>query len=634
MKKFIIIISLLFYCSFGFSQTYSTQNKKAIAAYEEAIKNFELRNYNQAETFLKLALKFDNTFSEAYYLLGGVYAMNNDTQQLLSTLTLAVTNCAEKTPWVYYKLAYEQYDNGLYEDAFKNLQILQQKKLNPQESISFQELFTACKNAIDLKSKPVNFNPTNMGSAINTIYDDFHPAITVDEETFIITSNIPLNQMNKQEDMFYSYKNGTIWSQRQVFPKPITTLSNEGAQSISADGRTMIFTACGMAGGMGSCDIYISYKVGNQWLKPKNIGAPINTKNWETQPSLSADGRTLFFVSNRPGGYGKKDIWVSTLSDTNTWSKPINLGPQINTKDEEESPFIHADGTTLYFSSDGHMGMGKKDLFATTKLTDSTWSTPKNLGYPLNTQDNESHIIINAEGTKGYFASNRYGSTGGIDIYEFNIDKSFPVRPNPVTYIKGVVFDAKNIDKKLPAFIDLSDVITGEIFYEHIADNYTGEFIVPFAENQMYALSISYPGYLFYSENVNLAKVKKQLSIPLQPIQVGNTVVLNNVFFDTDSYELKPESKVELLTIVSFLKNNPNVCFEIGGHTDNTGNKQHNITLSENRAKAVFTYLTNNGVVASRLTYKGYADTKPVVENTTPENKAKNRRTEMVVTKI
>ena len=636
MKKLLIIFCLIFIGFSGFSQEFSTQDKKAIEAYKQAIKNFELQYYDQAETFIKLALRFDNTFCEAYYLWAGIYTMKKDQQQMFTILKNCVSVCGEKYPFSYYKLAYEQYDNGLYEDAFANLQILQtkQQKLMPDELVQFKKLFASCEQSVALKSHPINFTPTNMGPNINTKYDDFHPAITVDEELFLLTSNIPANASMNQEDLFYCVKNGNEWTPRMVFPKPITTTGNEGAESISADGKTMIFTLCNAQGGLGSCDIYITYKVGNQWIKPMNIGAPVNSRYWESQPTLSADGRTLYFVSNRQGGQGKKDIWMSKLDDNNKWSNPKNLGPNINTKDEEESPFIHADGTTLYYSSDGLPGMGKKDIFVTKQINDTTWQKPVNLGYPLNTSDKESLLIINAAGTKGYMASNRYGSTGGYDIYEFGVDGSFPMQPTPVTYVKGLVIDAKNSAKKIPAYIQLSDITTGKVFYEKTADNITGDFIVPFTKNKTYALSVSFPGYLFYSESVSLEKVKQELLIPLQPIQIGNSVVLNNVFFNTDSYELKPESKTELLTIAEFMKSNPKICFEVGGHTDNTGNKQKNITLSENRAKAVYTFLIQQGIPATNLSFKGYADTKPVVDNTTPANRAKNRRTELIVTKM
>lgn len=631
---------LIFICILGafsvFSQTYSTQNKRAISAYEEAVKQFELRYYEQAQLEVQNALKIDNTFSEAYYLLAGIYMQQGDTQQMLSTLQTCVGLCGDKTPWAYYKLAYEQFDSGLYAQAQKNVEILTQKKqqLQIHEIEKLADLEKRCSIALDLQTKPVNFKPKNMGQAINSQYDDFHPAITVDEELFIITCNVPFGSKSFQEDMFYSVKQQGEWTNRLLFPKPITTLSNEGAQSISADGKTMVYTACGMAGGKGSCDIYITYKVGNQWIKPKNLGSPVNSRHWESQPSLSADGRTLYFVSNRPGGFGKKDIWMSTLTDTNTWTPPVNLGETINTKDEEESPFIHADGKTLFFSTDGHYGMGKKDMFVTQRHANGSWRTPVNMGYPLNTHSKESHIVVNAAGTKGYFASNQYGSLGGIDIFEFDIDASFPIKPSPVTYISGVVYDAKNIDKKVPALIQLSDIQTGEVFYEHIADYYTGSFVVPFAEDKTYALTLTHHGYLLYSEQVHLKTVSKTLQIPMQPIAIGNTVVLNNVFFDTDSYALKPESKVELQAIVDFMNTNTTVCFEIGGHTDNVGNKQHNIALSNNRAKAVYDFIVEQGIASTRLTYKGYADNKPMVDNSTAENRAKNRRTEMVITKL
>jgi outer membrane protein OmpA-like peptidoglycan-associated protein len=366
---------------------------------------------------------------------------------------------------------------------------------------------------------------------------------------------------------------------------------------------------------------------------PKNIGAPVNTKYWESQPSLSADGRTLYFVSNREGGKGKKDLWVSYNINEDTWSEPQNLGETINTIYDEEAPFIHADGKTLFFSSDGHLGLGKKDIVITQQNVDSTWKTPVNAGYPLNSKDDESHIIINAQGTKGYFASNREGGIGGLDLYEFTINNDmFAIMPFPVTYVKGTVFNAKEPSKHLAAQLDLRDVETNELLFASNAD-YNGNFIVPFEEGRNYALSVRFPGYLFYSAQVRLETNKTMIEVPLQPIEIGSSVVLNNVFFDTDSYELKPESQAELLTIVDYMKVNPTLNFEIGGHTDNTGIKQNNVTLSNNRAQAVYSFLIEHGIAATRLAFKGYADTKPLVPNDSEENKAKNRRTELIITK-
>jgi len=277
--------------------------------------------------------------------------------------------------------------------------------------------------------------------------------------------------------------------------------------------------------------------------------------------------------------------------------------------------------------------LGKKDIVISQRNTDGTWKTPVNAGYPLNSKDDEGLLIVNAQGTKGYFASNREGGAGGLDLYEFSISPNmFAIMPFPVTYVKGVVFNAKEPAKRIAAQLDLRDGETNTLLFASSAD-YNGNFIVPFQEGKNYALSVSFPGYLFYSAQVNLETNRTMVEVPLQPIEIGSSVVLNNVFFDTDSYELKLESQAELLTIVDYMKLNPTLGFEIGGHTDNTGVKQNNVTLSNNRAQAVHSFLIEHGIAAARLTFKGYADTKPIAPNDSEENKAKNRRTELKITK-
>lgn len=640
MKKLFVILCSIFVAIATIAQEYSTTSKKAIAAYETALQNYQLLYYDKAEDNLKTALKQDQYFVEAYYLLAGVYSQKSDTTQMLSTLETCVEKCGGKYLWSRYKLAYEEYNLGMYNKAFANLQHFKRANemhssstLSKVEEMNLIDLTNKVNKALELQSNPINFTPKNMGSNINTQYDDYHPSITVDDSTLIYTINLPTaNPKINQEDLFSAQK-FEEW-QKSIPLTQINTKANEGAQSITADGKTMFFTICNAPEGYGSCDIYVTQRIGNKWVKPRNLGPEVNGKYWESQPSCSADGRTLYFTSNRPGGIGQKDIWVTHLQSNGNWSKPENLGATINTKHNDESPYIHADGITLYFSSDGFDGMGKKDLYGSKQNDKNSWTTPENLGSPLNTNEDETHLVINAEGTKGYMASNRYGGFGGFDIYEFNIDESFKVKPNPVTYVKCIVFDNET-KAKLGAKIILSDVATNEKIFINNSDQVTGECIVPFIEGHEYALSVEKTGYLFYSENVSLATFKgaEKVEIPLQQIIVGNYVVLKNIFFNTDSYSLKMESKSEIEAIARFMNLNPTVHFEIGGHTDNVGNATYNQKLSEQRASTVVTELvTKYGVDAKRLTWKGYGSTKPCVANDTPEHRAQNRRTELIIT--
>lgn len=642
MKKIVAFITVSIIAFTVCGQEYSTTNKKAIKAYEIGLQNFQMLYYDKAEESLLSAIKQDETFVDAYYLLAGVYSQTKDTTQMLAALQTCVDKCGGEHLWSRYKLAYEQYNLGLYKEAFANLQHFKRANemhtaatLSKVDEKNFNDLYEKTTAAVELQAHPVNFSPKNLGDNINTRYDDYHPTITIDDRTIIFTTNIP-NENNprvKQEDLFTATKNETVWN-KSLPLSSINTKTNEGAQSITADGKTMFFTICGAPDGLGSCDIYVTKKINNSWTKPQNLGQPLNSKYWESQPSCSSDGKTLYFTSNRPEGKGKKDIWISYQQPNGLWSNPENLGSTINTIYDDESPYIHPDGITLYYATDGIPGLGKKDIVASQNLGNNIWTKPENLGYPINTNDDESHLIINAEGTKGYFASNRYGGFGGFDLYEFSIDETFKVKPSSVTYVLCRVFDFAT-KSKLAAEITLTDLETGKVVYQNSSDVIKGECIVPFIENRDYALSVEKQGYLFYSENVSLNTIKdvNNLSIPLQQINVGNFVVLKNIFFDTDSYNLKEESKIELLAFVKFMQQNPTVHFEISGHTDNVGNAAYNLKLSTNRAKAVYESLTSNGIDANRLTYKGFGDTKPCVANDTEENKAKNRRTQLNITK-
>jgi outer membrane protein OmpA-like peptidoglycan-associated protein len=481
-----------------------------------------------------------------------------------------------------------------------------------------------------------------MGNKINTKYDDYWPMLTADEQIIYTTKMIPvdmrfpLSEKNRQEDFFFNKKlNNGQWGPLYHIGKPINTKLNEGAPSISADGQWFYFTACQRPGGKGRCDIYKTRKTGDSWLTPVNLGPPINTSAWESQPSVTADGRTLYFTSDRPGTIGNLDIWVSHLKQDGTWSKPENLGPVINTKEKEMSPFIHPDGKTLYFVSNGHPGFGNQDIFISRKNNDGSWQKPVNLGWPINSQNEERGVFVNARGNLALISAARDGNQD-IDIYSFEL---YPkIQPTPSTYVTGIIRDAET-KKTLEAELQLVNIETGDTIAENISDSKTGKYLVVLPTKNTYAFNVSKKGYLFYSENFNLTgnyDINKPFvkNIDLQAIKPGKKVVLKNIFFELDSYELKPESKIELNKLIEFLNLNPTVKIELAGHTDNQGSRLHNITLSQNRAKAVYNYLTQKGIKASRLQYKGYGQDQPIADNSTKKGRALNRRTEFKVIAI
>jgi len=389
---------------------------------------------------------------------------------------------------------------------------------------------------------------------------------------------------------------------------------------------------------MGSCDIYFSGNKGDSWSKPMNAGSNVNSYAWETQPSFSANGKTLFFVSNRSGGKGGTDLWQCDLlgftdKGMPIWSKPVNLGDSINTPGNENSPFIHADGKTLYFASDQWNGLGGYDIFFSRKVNNAYWTKPINIGYPINSFRDEQGLIVDAMGRNAYYSSDRPGSQRK-DIYTFELYEE--ARPVPVTYIKGKVTDADS-GEPLCSNVELID-LQDSTSYIKVESCWTpGEFLICLPLGKEYAFNVMKDGYLFYSENYKMRDITDYinpfiLEIKLKKIETGNSVVLRNVFFKTDSYELLPESKAELNTLTDFLKNNPTIHIELEGHTDNMGSEAYNLNLSQARAKEVFNYLADKGIKQTRMSYKGFGYSKPISTNDTEEGKALNRRTEFRIT--
>jgi hypothetical protein len=325
------------------------------------------------------------------------------------------------------------------------------------------------------------------------------------------------------------------------------------------------------------------------------------------------------------------DLWYSVLSEEGKWRSPVNLGKTINTPGDEMSPFIHFDGRTLYFSSNGRVGMGGFDIYFTKMNDDTTWTEPQNLGYPINTYNDEMGLIIDASGQKAYFSSKR-DDIHGKDIYSFSVYES--VRPDPVSYFKGRVYE-KGTGKLLIASYELVNLTTGHIVVSNITD-VNGTFLVCLPPNHNYGLNVSKDGYLFYSDNFMLEGIHSSTEpfikrIDLSPVRVGEKLILANVFYEFDSWKIEKESFSELDKLVRLLAYNKNISVEIGGYTDAIGTDAYNLDLSEKRARSVMDYLVGKGIMAERLRYKGFGATSPIGNNVTDDGRKLNRRTEIKV---
>ena len=637
-SSLVLVIAALFLHTTSLAQpgTYDPEkvNKKAQEIYERAFTIAQSGKYKESISILYDALKLDGRFADAYLSIAGMYGEMKQYDSAIANYLKA--KAIDSAYFQDYNLPYSinLAGKGQFEKALSAVQsFLSIEELNDKSRKAGEYRQRCYTFAIEYqRNNPdsgYNFEPRNLGEGINSAVSEYYPTITLDGSKLIFTRRV--NNFN--EDFFESTNDSVThtWSKAKALMGDINTNLNEGAQNISQDGQWLIFTGCNFPDGLGSCDLYISYLTSEGWSTPQNLGNRINTEFWESAPSLSPDKRDLYFSSGRPDGYGGKDLYVSHRLPNGRWSEPENLGPEINTAGDESTPFIHADNQTLYFTSNGHIGYGGDDLFYSKKGPKGVWSKPKNLGYPINTIENEGSLIIAADGQTAYYSSDRSDSYGGLDLYTFQLRKD--VRPLRTLWVKGKVYDVKT-QKGLPSGVELIDLASQNIISKVQTDE-TGNYLITLPVGKDYAFNVNRRGYLFYSENFSLKDKEPQstynIDIPLQPIEPNATIVLRNIFFDINQYTLKPESQVELDKVVQLMKDNPTLRIQINGHTDNVGKPADNLKLSENRAQEVVKYLTEKGIQPERLSFKGFGATQPVADNTTEENRARNRRTELKV---
>jgi outer membrane protein OmpA-like peptidoglycan-associated protein len=607
-----------------------SKNKKAKELFEKAMGQYDLMEYGNAIDLLKAAIEKDPEFVSAHDLLGQVYMDKGD----LVAAEKIYLKLVKINPdyWLsYYSLAdvtFEQMKYDTAENWYKKF--LTFDKIPLKEKAESEKQIKSCQFAIKALKNPVPFSPVNLGMGINSMLSEYFPTLTADEQTMFFTC---MDNRSQEDFLISTFENGK-WTDAINMGPPINTPENEGASTTSADGQYLFFTMCQNPKNLGSCDLWLTYVKGDRWQIPIHMPDNVNSKYKETQPSLSADGKTLYFASNRPGGQGDMDIWKTTF-EKNMWTNPVNLGPNINTPFDDECPFIHQDGVSLYFASDGWPGMGGRDLFMAKQNDTGGWKIPMNLGYPVNTVGNEEGLIINRSGTMGYFSSDKKTNPnhqGRVDIYSFTLPEN--AKPGVASYVKGKVYDAET---KLPikTLVELTDLNTSTVAGFCKSNEKSGNFLIVIPGNKNYGMNVAAEGYLFYSENFSIKDNPSSdpylIDVPLKKIKTGQTVPLYNILFDVNKYVIKQESTAELERLFYLLTTNSKIRVEIGGHTDNSGAETINQPLSQNRAKAVYDWLITKGITANRLTYKGYGSSVPIMPNTSDEGKRKNRRTEIKV---
>lgn len=640
MKNIVAVLSLFFLIIILLSdlqvhgQDYPSG--KAGRYFEKAREYYEKGEWKACREELDKAVKADSTLAEAYLMIGDLYLEEGLDSLAVEQFEISLRFHPEREYVVLSVLGNTLFTMEHYAEAC----IYFSKAIaHPELPADYK---TTLLNRLDiawerkhLMENPVAYHPVNLGSTINSKAEEYINALTADGQGIYFTRRMKSKDEPGREfveDFYYALIGGDTLRNAELIDYPPGKTNDAGAICISPDGRLLFFTACYRKDSYGSCDLYYSEKKGDTWSTAKNMGSHINSDFWDAQPAVSPDGRELYFTSNRPGGFGSSDIWKSVRTPDGSWARPVNLGAPVNSTGQEMAPFIHFDNQVLYFSSGGHGGMGGTDLFRSERINQG-WSEPENLGYPVNSRADEIVIVVNPAGDEGFISNNALDGFGGYDIYRFGLDPT--IRPDPVSYLQGIVYDA--ISKNpLEARFELIDIEQNITVISAVSDRLNGEFLVCLPLNHNYALNVSCEGYLFYSEHFPFSEIKTMTdplkkNIPLEPVMAGNKMVLRNIFFNTDEYQLEPESFTELNKLFDFLNNNPSVKIEIGGHTDDQGTDQYNATLSDNRARAVYDYLVEKGVNAERMIYKGYGESKPESSNETEAGRALNRRTEITI---
>lgn len=607
-------------------------NKKAQDAYDQAAKRYAERKPAEAMDGYQKALERDPGFGEAAFQIARLYDADRQPQRAAEWYEKAVKLKPDSpvTLPAYAWLGSFRLKRGEYAEARTMLETLTAKApTNPLTRRAARQLETV-RFAEAAMKHPQTFRVNRLPEAVNAFDSQYFPVLTADRETMLFTG---IANALGDEDLYVSRRVEELgWSKPASLSNVINTPDNEGTAAISADGRTLVFTVCqGKRRGYGNCDLYVSYRRGDDWSEPENLGADVNSPSWDSQPALSADGRTLYFVSDRPGGVGKRDLWVCSRGAANAWGVARNLGKGVNTPEDDVSPFLHANGRTLFFASEGYVGMGGFDVWLT-EWDGKTWAKPENVGYPLNTHEDQVGLFVTADGKKGFYSveerveKDRRRSA----LYECEIPEALAGRFKRANVLKGLVTDAKT-RQALEAEVELYNLKTNELEGRVSSDPATGSYAVVLPEGGEYAVTVSRAGYFFKSLSFDFSAksgVDKHLDLPLEPLRKDAREALNNVFFESGRWELGEKSKPELDKLTRLLKANPALRLEISGHTDDVGDDKRNLDLSQKRANSVRDALVGAGIDPKRLETKGYGETRPVVPNASDEARQQNRRIE------
>ena len=630
--RIILFFSFFFSFHLVFSQEcYPEKNKdkKLVKKIEKLIEKRSyydaidaLQNTNQAAVFFELK-------AEILWRSGDFF--NAETQALK-----AIELCTDNFPKAYYflgEIAYKRKD-------YVNADIYLKKAINLQIGDPYYSdaimLYENAKILAQIINNPVKFNP-QIVKGISTQDDEYLPIISPDQELSFFTRRS--DKMSLQdittttiEEFVFSKKINGDFEVGQALTYPFNLESNEGGASITIDNKILYYTKCIRDNkGYNNCDIYYVNRENGAWSNvqefPKNIS---KIDSWESQPTVSSDGKTIIFSSDRSGGYGKMDLYeISKVNDT--WTSAKNLGSTINSNENEKSPYLHTDGKTLFFASTNFPSLGGFDIFYSRKDSLGNWQKPINIGYPINTVADEISLFVSTDGNQAYFASNNLNGIGGWDIYSFGLYEG--AKPERVLFLKGDLLDE---NKQIIEDVDLEikNLTTQEITTIKVdAGTYVSSLTL--AKDDDVLITIKKEGFAFNSTYISTEDTSfnspSALNFEMQSLEQGKSFSIENIYFDNNSYELKRATNEILIEFAKYLEVNNTLIIEINGFTDNVGNQGDNQLLSENRAKAVRDLILLQGISEKRVFYNGFGESSPITSNDTEKGRGQNRRTEFKI---
>lgn len=650
MKHFIVILFIIILNQGLFAQEKyildydpcsETINKKTKKNFDKAYNTYLKGDLREASELLREIIISEPEFATPYFLVGLIGTEKENVSTIEKFFPKVIELCPDYShPLLYYYLGLIDYSYERFDSCLKNFNTF--KKLVQDDPYITDSLILEAENYIEwsefiteTKSNPVNFKPYKINN-ICTNEDEYLPFISLDKEKIFFTRRQYVK--TNSESSFYEKANvekkelfsiatlqgNGVYDKGFPLPEPFNEVFNEGGATLTADNRDLYYTVCQPKEDYLNCDIYHSQWLGEYWSDIKNLGNNINNLGtWESQPCISPDGKTLYFVSNRGGGYGGLDIWYSKKQKDGSWGRPTNAGSKINTPLNEKAPFFHPDGVSFYFSSTGWRGLGGYDLFYL-RLDDNKMKRPVNLGYPINTEADEIGVYVTLGNEMAYFASNNIEGNSNWDIYEFELDNKY--KPLNAKLLKGNILDSSN--DGIGAELELTR-ISDKSQTNYDIDPLTGNFAVVVLEDESYILKAKKEGFAFESKLITKETIEKEkpIEMEIKELKEGESYVIKDILFATNSYEITKESQQVIDAFIEYLNEYPKIRCTIEGHTDNIGMDSDNLILSENRAKAVTEYIIKSRIREDRIKFKGYGAKKPVADNSSEEGRAKNRRT-------